>query len=158
MDKISVLVLACIEGDLPLLKRHLKNKKDLNKKYRTWPLIRWAIQEGHLNVIEYLVQKGVSVKRRYSDGFTPLDQAVGEGHKKIVSFLINSGVDVNQETVNGTALHTACANCRLPIVKILVKHGADTKIKDDSGWTAIDYAKRNGSKELTNYLSRLSTR
>ena len=152
--KVDDLVKACIEGDLHLLKKSVKNKNDLNRKYRTWPLIRWAIQEGHLDIVEYLVDNGVSVTRKYTDGFTPLDQAVGEGHKKIIDFLINFGVDINQKTVNGTALHTACAYGKLTIAKTLIKNGADIRTKDENGWTARSYAGYYRRKELVNYLDR----
>lgn len=156
MGKVDALVKACIQGDIRSLKKLIKDKKDLNHKYKTWPLIRWAIQEGHLNIVQYLVDSGVSVRRKYSDGFTPLDQAVGEGHKKIVNFLILSGVDVNQRTVNGTALHTACAYGTTEIARILVKNGADIKVKDKRGWTARSYAGYYRRRALVGYLDQLN--
>lgn len=155
MDKVNDLVKASIEGNLQLLEKSIKNGKDLNRRYRTWPLVRWAIQEGHLNIVKYLVDNGVSVTRKYSDGFTPLDQAVGEGHKKIIAFLIHLGVDVNQKTVNGTALHTACAHGNLDIVKKLVKNGADIRIKDSRGWTARSYAGYYRRKDVVDFLDRV---
>jgi ankyrin repeat protein len=155
MDKVDGLIKACIEGDLRSFKKSIKHRKDLSRKYRTWPLIRWAIQEGHLSIVKYLVDNGVSVTRKYSDGFTPLDQAVGGGYKKIIVFLINSGVDVNQRTVNGTALHTACAYGKLEIVKTLVKNGANVRTKDENGWTARSYAGYYKRKKLVDYLERV---
>jgi ankyrin repeat protein len=154
MDKVDDLIKACIEGDLHLLKKSIKNKKDLKRKYRTWPLVGWAIQEGHLSIVKYLVDNGVSVTRKYSDGFTPLDQAVGEGHKKIIAFLIDLGVDVNQKTVNGTPLHTASAYGKLEIAKTLVKNGADIWTKDSRGWTARSYAGYYRRKELVDFFDR----
>jgi ankyrin repeat protein len=155
MEKVDDLVKACVEGDLALLKKSIKNNKDLNRKYRTWPLIRWAIQEGHFSIVKYLVDQGVSVTRKYSDGFTPLDQAVGEGHKKIIAFLIDVGVDVNQKTANGTALHTACAYGKLAIAKTLIENGANIRIKDKKGWTARSYARYYKRTGLARYLDRV---
>jgi ankyrin repeat protein len=152
------LVTACIEGNLALLMKSTRTSRDLNRRYRNWPPVRWAIQEGHLNIVKYLVTKGVSVTRKYSDGFTPLDQAVGEGHKKIVAFLLNIGVNVNQKTINGTALHTACAYGKLEIAKMLVRHGADTAIKDSRGWTPRSYAGYYGRKKLIDFLDRLPSK
>jgi ankyrin repeat protein len=149
------LIKACIKGDFHSLKKSIKHRKDFNRKYRKWPLMRWAIQEGHLNIVKYLIDNGVSVTRKYSDGFTPLDQAVGEGHKKIIAFLIKSGADVNQKTANGTALHTACAYGKFEIAKTLVKNGANVQIKDEKGWTAKSYAKYYKRKKLVNYLDRV---
>lgn len=146
---------ACIEGNLPLLKKSIRSNSDVNLKYRKWPLVRWAIQEGHLSIVKYLVANGVSIKRKYFDGFTPLDQAVGEGNKEIIAFLINSGVDVNQKTINGTALHTACAYGKLEIAKMLVNNGADIRIKDERGWTARSYAGYYKRKKVVEYLDRV---
>lgn len=151
---VPPLVKACLDGNVQLVKKSIKKKKDLSRKYRSWPLIRWAIQEGRLNIVKYLVQNGVSVTKRYSDGFTPLDQAVGEGHKNIVDFLIKCGVDINQKTINGTALHTACAYGKLTIAKMLIKKGADLRIKDERGWTPRSYAGYYRRKQLTAYLDR----
>jgi len=154
MEKNINLAKACLEGDLRSLKKNIKNKKGLNAKYRSWSLLRWAIQEGRLNIVEYLVRNGVSVRGRYSGGFTPLDQAVGESHKKIASFLLNAGVDVNQKTINGTALHTACAYGLLRMAKMLVKHGADITIKDERGWTPRSYAGYYKRRKLIDFLDR----
>lgn len=69
---------ACINGDIELLNRSFKNGGHLNKRFRKWKPLRWAIQHGHLNVVMALVAKGTNIKRAYSDGITPLDQATGE--------------------------------------------------------------------------------
>jgi ankyrin repeat protein len=154
MDKVDYLLKACFEGSLPKLRRQLKDKRDINRKYRRWTLLRLAIQEGHLEIVKFLVNKGANFKRKYSDGFTPLDQAVGEGHYKIIEFLINSGVDVNQKTANGTALHTASAYGKFTIAKMLVKNGANVKIKDSSGLTPRWYAGYFRHAKLSTYLQK----
>jgi len=50
---------------------------------------------------------------------------------KISRFLVeNSSVDVNQRDEYGyTALHLACDRGSLPVVKVLIKHGADAAMK-----------------------------
>jgi ankyrin repeat protein len=156
MNKADILVKACVEGNLRLLKKVIVNQTDLSRRYKTWPFIRWAIQEGRLNIVQYLVKNGVSVTRKYSDGFTPLDQAVGEGHNDIIDFLIQSGIDVNQRTVNGTALHTACAYGKLDVVKKLIGNGANVRIKDKRGWTARSYAGYYRRRALIDYLDKVS--
>ncbi len=141
MDKLDNLFKACIYGDIKLLNGSFRNGGNLNKRYRKWKPIRWAIQSGHLNIVKALVDKGTNIKRAYSDGITPLEQAVGERHMPIIKYLISAGVDVNQKTANGTALHVACAYGQTEIVKILLQNGADLRIKDDYGKTPRHFSK-----------------
>jgi ankyrin repeat protein len=154
MKKVDHLLRACFEGNLRKLKTHLKAPEDINRKYRSWTLLRLAIQEGHLGIVKFLVKEGANFRRKYSDGFTPLDQAAGEGHVDIVKFLLHSGVDVNQRSANGTALHTACAYGRIDIAKILIDNGADLKIKNRSGLTARWYAAYFKHMKLKAYLQK----
>ena len=154
MDKLDDLFKACIYGDIKLLNKSFKNGGHLNKRFRKWKPIRWAIQYGHLNIVIALVDKGTNIKKAYNDGVTPLDQAVGEKHKTIVKYLIDAGVNVNQRTTNGTALHTACAYGHMDIVKLLVRNGADLKIKDDNGKTPRHYAKYYNRLDLVKLIDK----
>jgi ankyrin repeat protein len=151
----DVLINACIAGDIRSFKKSFKSKNDLHKKYYGQQLIRWAIQEGHLNIVKFLIDQGANIKKRYTDGFTSLDQAVGEGHLEIVKFLIKVGANVNQRTCSGTALHTACAYGRTAIAKILINNGANTHIKNKSGLTPRWYAGYFRRKGLVKYLRQI---
>lgn len=56
--------------------------------------------------------------------------------------LLNHGADVNAVTVNGeTALMLAAKNAKSDVVAYLLKNGANAKLKDKSGNTALEYAK-----------------
>lgn len=149
------LIKACISGDTELLARAFRHGGKLNTRYRGWKPVRWAIQYGHLGIVMLLVDRGTNIKKPYSDGFTPLDQAVGENHRGIVKYLISAGVDVNQRSANGTALHTACAYGHTAIVKLLLKEGADPKIRDDGNRTPRYYARRYNNLDIVELLDGL---
>ena len=133
--KASDLVRAACEGNMKLALAALKRGANVNARYKGRPVLLWAIQQGHLNVVEVLVTSGASLKRRDDSGFSPLDQAVGEGNIQIVKFLLEAGADVNGQTANGSPLHTACAYRRLRIAKLLLESGADPCAVDAQGQT-----------------------
>lgn len=69
---------------------------------------------------------------------SPLHLASRNGHKNIVEILLTAGVNVNLLTKNGTALHEAALCGKDGVVRTLLKHGADLKVCDDRGRTALD--------------------
>ncbi|KAF8140343.1 ankyrin repeat-containing domain protein [Boletus edulis] len=73
---------------------------------------------------------------------------------KISQFLAeNSLVDVNGRDEYGyTALHLACDRGSLPVVQVLIKHGADVTIKDPDDLTGMELAHVAGHDEICAFL------
>ena len=93
---------------------------------------------------------------------TPLMLAAGKGLDKIVD-LLSKGKDgkdlVNVHsspkdwlTMGPTALFYAAANGKLSTVKILLKNGATSNLKDDNGETALTSACKNGHEKVATVL------
>ena len=99
---------------------------------------------------------------------TPLAYAAWLGRPGIMSMLLENGARVDQKnSVTGrTALHEA-AIARMPhrwasypyseerqteVVKVLLRHGADKKIKDKDGKTALDLAKKPNAANVVRLL------
>src|SRR4051812_232889 len=131
----SDLVTAACVGNAKLALTAIKRGANVNARYRGRPVLLWAIQEGHLNVVKVLVRGGASLKRRDNSGFSALDQAVGEGNIRIVKFLLEAGAAVNGPSMNGSPLHTACAYRHSRIAKLLLDSGADPSAVDGEGHT-----------------------
>lgn len=56
--------------------------------------------------------------------------------------VIQSGCDVNAQSYSGnTALHSACGRGQIEIVRVLLKNGADSSLKNNHNDTAIMVAK-----------------
>src|SRR3982751_2495838 len=121
----SDLVRAACEGSAKLALEAIRRGASVNARYRGRPVLLWAIQEGHLNVVKVLVAAGASLRRRDDSRFSPLEQAVGEGNVEMVRFLLKAGADVNGPAANGSPLHTAFAWRRAKIAKLLLDNGAD---------------------------------
>jgi len=69
--------------------------------------------------------------------------------------LLQARCDINAADSNGrTPLMYAARYQRLTAVRLLLKHGANTKAKDKGGMTALDLAKSSGNKEIIHYFTR----
>lgn len=83
--------------------------------------------------------------------FTPLLLAAAYGPPEVVQTLLDDGAKVNAKDVRGmTPLMLAIASDHNDpaIVKLLLSHGADPKIKSKAGEDAFDWAKKFGTPKV----------
>ena len=68
-----------------------------------------AVQKGHTEVCELLLEAGCDVEEREPDTlFTPLHYAAINGHVRIIELLLSHKADVNsREKTESTPLHLA---------------------------------------------------
>jgi outer membrane biosynthesis protein TonB len=86
-----------------------------------------------------------------------LTNAVTSGDEGTVSSLLANGADVNETTGGGqTALILAVIFGHTNLVKLLVKAGADSQLRDNLGLNAIEWAKRRGAREALEILTGTS--
>jgi ankyrin repeat protein len=77
-------------------------------------------------------------------GNTPLQVASGiQGNDQVGELLLVAGADVNarMEYVGTTPLHQAVKNTDMPLVRVLLAHGADRAARDVHGQTPWDIAR-----------------
>ncbi|XP_052830444.1 LOW QUALITY PROTEIN: protein phosphatase 1 regulatory subunit 12A-like [Octopus bimaculoides] len=68
--------------------------------------------------------------------------------------LLARGVDINTANVDGfTALHQACIDDKIDMVKFLVENGADVDVCDNEGWTPLHATTSCAFTDITQYLS-----
>lgn len=85
---------------------------------------------------------------------TPICKAVIKGDVDAVKKFIEYGVDVN-ETSNGlTPLMLAARFNNVEIVNLLLKNGANKKLKDEKGYDAMKYAELSKAREVVDFLMR----
>jgi uncharacterized protein len=120
-----------------------------------------AIDTGNVTTVDALLAAGASVSSTNDMGETPLHVAVLKGNDAIIRALIARGARVdarierqNHQYDGRTPLMNAALTNNLPIVKLLLEHGADPFVKDASGFTALTFAETSG-RRTANYLRKI---
>jgi len=91
-----------------------------------------------------LLKYGAQVNATINHGETPLHRAVLTNNVALVQLLIEIGANPNIQQAQGmTPLHFALSagKDRVQVVRLLLRHGADSSVTDEYGRTATDYAK-----------------
>jgi ankyrin repeat protein len=83
---------------------------------------------------------------------TPLCLAISNGEMDLIKQYVEYGVDVNQESNGITPLMLASQYNKVEIVKYLISKGANTRARDENGFTALRYAERSNAKEAVALL------
>lgn len=128
------LVEACKEGRLNDVKRLLEDEGSaLDPRQRDedgWTPLHYASQEGHLPVVEYLLEKGCNAGAEASDNrTTPLHLACGKGHVEVASRLLQARapgeLTLRKAKDGNTPLHFACRVGSVSVVKAILESTPD---------------------------------
>lgn len=127
-------------GDLASVKALIEKNPDLidarDAEGRT-PL-HWACRGVHLEVIEYLVEKGADVNARDNNRVVPLHSLATRNHAAAIEFLAANGANVDAVSYGGNAaLHYAAISDAADAAAVLAKKGADLEIREDYGRTPL---------------------
>jgi ankyrin repeat protein len=114
-----------------------------------------AAYYGHVDMVEFLLDKGAQVDALDGSGNTALMGVCFKGFTPIAEKLINAGANVNQKNAMGaTCLIYAVTFNRKEIAELLLKNGADASVKDARGKTAMDLVMEQGNNELEDLLKK----
>uniref|UniRef100_N1QSC6 Ankyrin-1 n=1 Tax=Aegilops tauschii TaxID=37682 RepID=N1QSC6_AEGTA len=100
--------------------------------------LEYAVQNGHLPAIRYLVDHGADLHQERST-LTLLHTAAVHGRSEIVKFLLSKGADVDALSDAGTPLTLASLRGHASILKILLQHNADPN-KGNGVFVPLDVA------------------
>ena len=112
------------------------------------------VHVGDIGSMRALVDAGLDFDLKYNRGRTILHSGVFGG-KEMVELLLGQGGEklVNdQDHRLQTPLHLAVTKGDAEVVKLLVRHGADTEVKDILGRTPMDWAISRGKYLSTGAL------
>ncbi|CAM9655941.1 unnamed protein product, partial [Laminaria digitata] len=91
-----------------------------------------------------LLEAGADLESLSACGHSPLHRAVVMNRVNIVRLFLNAGSTTeHRDTTHGqTPLSWACRDCLAPIVRVLVKAGADVELRSSAGLTPLHWACR----------------
>ena len=103
-------------------------------------ILMLAAIKGELELANKLIKKGADVNKT---NWTPLHYAASSGHAALISLLLANSAYIDAESPNGsTPLMMAAMYGSEASVKLLLQEGADPRLKNQQGLTALDFAKR----------------
>ncbi|KAM4554473.1 ankyrin repeat domain-containing protein 26 [Fundulus diaphanus] len=92
-----------------------------------------------------LLQHGAEIDAQNKEGFTPLTVAVREDRIEMAQFLLKERADVNSlDQDERSPLMLAASGGQHGMVKLLLQFDPDITLQDSKGWSADDYAGKNG--------------
>jgi ankyrin repeat protein len=110
--------------------------------------------EGKIDVVEKLLNQGVSVNATNENGSSALMLAAFNGYTEICELLLNNGAQVNLlDSNNRTALIYAASGPFSATVKLLLQNNADVNLIDNvEQWTALMFAAAEGHTDVVRIL------
>ena len=117
-----------------------------------------AATSGNDNAVNALLKAGANVNAKDNDGMTALMFAASFGRTETMNILIEAGADDAIDNYGKTALIIA-ASAKIynadATINALIEAGSYVKQKDNSGKTALDYARENIYLKDKDALKRL---
>lgn len=112
-----------------------------------------ACYNGNEKAVKALLEKGARVNK---NGWTPLHYAAASGNNSIVTMLLAKDAFVNAASPNATTpVMMAARGGHIYTVKLLYDNGADITMKNQRGYSAIDFALENKNTNIVKGLDYL---
>ncbi len=123
-----------------------------DRSYSTSAIL-FAANNGHLNLLEALVDIGANIEDRSNNWKTPLNWAATWGHFPCVKYLVGAGANISTYDAKGvTPLMAATQKGDVEIVQFLLDQGADPLTKNIFNGTALSIARVKNDTQLISIL------
>jgi ankyrin repeat protein len=164
----TTLIPAAQSGDLEIMRLLIKNGANVNSispRLGETPL-HYAAASGNVSAVRLLLAKGANPNAALRNvtavrggstmdsGLskqTPLMWAAPTGSPELIRALIDGGANVNAQDIRGMSpliLAVASENQDLAVVKLLLELGANVNARSGRGETALDWARKFGSRPV----------
>ena len=105
-----------------------------------------AVAQNNFAKVEELLKNGATINGKDCFGMTPLEYAIRNGNVKMMEYLIQAGANVDAKNEDEyTLLMLVIQGFKyavgFPMVKILLKNGADVSIIGNGGMSALSLAR-----------------
>lgn len=123
-----------------------------------YPLIDYAVKSGCLDIVKYLVSKGIDPAMKYelkeyypNVNISLLASTLYNSDTEMAKYLIEQGADVNTPIPSEDGyplLLQAIDNGKTELVKLLIEKGADTTVVNKEKKTVFDIAREKGYDDI----------
>ncbi|KLI36621.1 ankyrin [Brachyspira hyodysenteriae] len=123
-----------------------------------YPLIDYAVKSGCLDIVKYLVEKGIDPAMKYelkeyypNVNISLLASTLYNSDTEMAKYLIEQGADVNTPIPSEDGyplLLQAIDNGNTSLVKLLIEKGADTTVVNKEKKTVFDIAREKGYDDI----------
>lgn len=154
-DRVGTgLMIAAWEGNVPMMELFYQRGARIDAVNKNGEqALQLAAFKGHLPAVKWLLDRGAAINRRGNE-WGALHYAVFNGHRELAQFLLSRGANVNARAPNeATSLMLAAREGRTDLAEDLVKAGADPRLTNDLGETALDWAMRHGNISIAKLVS-----
>ena len=144
--------------DLEKFKMLAEYGADINYDSYGYPLIRYAVNAGRLDIVKYLVSKGIDPAMKYelkeyypNVNISLLASTLYNSDTEMAKYLIEQGADVNTPIPSEDGyplLLQAIDNGKTELVKLLIEKGADTTVVNKEKKTVFDIAREKGYNDI----------
>ena len=126
--------------------------------HQQYALVHIASENGHISLLEFLLEKGADASTCNWDNSTPLHLACRQGNKECVVALLRSSASTNHSNKNGdTPLHEAVRSGNSDIVQILLSNDAEAEVSNKDGDTPLHVACQVNNLTAVSHLIDRST-
>ena len=158
----SALSYAAMKGDLKMVSLLLtavdmsgpgSGERGVHNLEHDTSSLAYAIQGGHIQIAELLLQGGVSATSGTWMGKTPFWYAVETRKADLVRILLRAGANAREMSPSGvSALRTAVEQGNFDLAVVLVAYEANVWEKDENGRALVSVAREGGHLELATVL------
>ncbi|WP_366521263.1 ankyrin repeat domain-containing protein [uncultured Brachyspira sp.] len=149
-----------VKCDLSKFKMLVEYGADINyvDHYGGNPIISYAVGNGCLDIVKYLVSKGIDPAMKYKLEYYPnvyvslLAETSYNENTEVAEYLIDKGADINTPIISDDAyplILKALENENTALVKLLIEKGADTTVVNKEGKTVFDLAREKGYDDIS---------
>ena len=121
-----------------------------------------AAFDGNIRLLKQLISAGADPTKKDNTNKSALIYASAKGFHPIVSVLLEAGADPNEIFINKTTAlmwasgHTTDTPTEdaVKTVSLLLDSGADADLRDNRGYSALDYANQRDNQEVIDLLAQ----
>ncbi|KAI1610731.1 Glycerophosphoryl diester phosphodiesterase family-domain-containing protein [Exophiala viscosa] len=137
------------------------NSSIRRKSEKSSAVLALATKANFIDIVRLLVNAGVDVNYQDEQGDTALHVAARFGRVECAKLLLEgsdiqkANTELCESTYGWTPLFISCVDGHLPIVELLIEHGADLEKLDSSGWNAKEHAALRGHVDIAQRLASI---